>query len=62
MAFYLNGSRAPSNLYVLAMDSRKHRKLTAALNPAIDDEDLVQAEVVRYPSFDDLMLRLERTG
>jgi dipeptidyl aminopeptidase/acylaminoacyl peptidase len=52
MAFYVNGSTSPSNLYVLDMASGMHRRLTSSLNPRIDEKHLVEAEVVRYPSFD----------
>ena len=54
MAFYLNGDRSPSNLYVYDFATRKATKLTDSLNPEIDPADLVEAEVVRYKSFDGL--------
>ena len=52
MAFYLNGDRAPSNLYVYDFATRKATKLTNSLNPAISAADLVEAENIRYKSFD----------
>lgn len=52
MAFYLNGDRSPSNLYVYDFATRKARKLTDSLNPEIDPADLVDSRVVRYKSFD----------
>jgi len=52
MAFYLNGDRSPSNLYVYDFASRKATKLTDSLNPAISADDLVEAENIRYKSFD----------
>lgn len=52
MAFYLNGDRSPSNLYVYDFATRKATKLTDALNPEINPADLVDAQVVRFKSFD----------
>jgi dipeptidyl aminopeptidase/acylaminoacyl peptidase len=52
MAFYLNGDRSPSNLYVYDFASKKATRLTDSLNPQIDAADLVESEVVRYKSFD----------
>lgn len=52
MAFYLNGDRSPSNLYVYDFASKKVTKLTDSLNPEINADDLVESEVVRFKSFD----------
>jgi dipeptidyl aminopeptidase/acylaminoacyl peptidase len=52
MAFYLNGDRSPSNLYAYDFATRKATRLTDSLNPQIDPNDLVDAEIVRYKSFD----------
>ncbi|MCM3904739.1 MAG: S9 family peptidase [Pyrinomonadaceae bacterium] len=52
MAFYLNGDRSPSNLYVYDFATRKATKLTNSLNPEINGNDLVEAENIRYKSFD----------
>ena len=52
MAFYLNGDRSPANLYVYDFKTRKATKLTNSLNPAINAADLVEAENIRYKSFD----------
>ncbi|UCE40591.1 MAG: S9 family peptidase [Candidatus Aminicenantes bacterium] len=54
MAFYFNGSRSPNNLYVYNFSTSDYTKLTDTMNPEIDPEDLIEAEVVRYPSFDGL--------
>ena len=56
MRFYVNGSRAPNDLYVYDFRSGEYRKLTDSLNPEIDKRDLVDAEVIRYPSFDGLQI------
>jgi len=52
MAFYLNGDRSPANLYVYDFATKKAMRLTNSLNPQIDAADLVEAENVRYKSFD----------
>ena len=52
MAFYLNGDRSPSNLYVYDFATRKATKLTNSLNPEINANDLVEAENISYKSFD----------
>ncbi|MBA3323052.1 MAG: alpha/beta fold hydrolase, partial [Pyrinomonadaceae bacterium] len=52
MAFYFNGDRSPSNLYVYDFASKKVTKLTDTLNPQIDAADLVDSQVIRYKSFD----------
>jgi dipeptidyl aminopeptidase/acylaminoacyl peptidase len=52
MAFYLNGDRSPSNLYVYDFATKKATKLTDSLNPEINPADLVDSQVVRYKSFD----------
>ena len=50
----LGTSKSPNNIYVYDMGSKKLKKLTETLNPEINANDLVEAEVVRYPSFDGL--------
>ena len=52
MAFYLNGDRSPSNLYVYDFATKKATKLTNSLNPEINADDLVESSVIRYKSFD----------
>ncbi len=54
MSFYVNGSRSPNNLYVYDFETKNYKKLTETLNPEINPEHLVEAEVVRYRSFDNL--------
>jgi dipeptidyl aminopeptidase/acylaminoacyl peptidase len=54
MALYVDSSRSPANLHVVDLDAGGHRQLTDALNPAIDPAHLVEASVVRYPSYDGL--------
>jgi dipeptidyl aminopeptidase/acylaminoacyl peptidase len=52
MIIYVAGDRSPVNLWWYNFDTRKMQKLTSALNPEIDPNDLVDARVVRYQSFD----------
>ncbi|OJT26803.1 S9 family peptidase [Archangium sp. Cb G35] len=52
MAFYHNGDRSPSNLHVYDFGTKKVTRLTDALNRDIDPKDLIDAEVVRFKSFD----------
>jgi dipeptidyl aminopeptidase/acylaminoacyl peptidase len=52
MAFYVNGDRSPNNLYVHDFKTGATRQLTQSLNKEIDPADLVEAQVVRFASFD----------
>lgn len=48
--------RSPVNLYSFNFATQKFDKLTSSLNPEIDPTDLVDAEVVRFKSFDGLQI------
>jgi dipeptidyl aminopeptidase/acylaminoacyl peptidase len=52
LAFHLNGSRSPSNLYVHNLVSGDVQRLTNTLNAKIDAANLVDARVVRFTSYD----------
>ncbi len=54
MVFSAGSSRSSSNLYYYNIETKKLKQLTNTLNPEINPDDLVEAEVVRYPSFDGL--------
>jgi dipeptidyl aminopeptidase/acylaminoacyl peptidase len=54
MRFYAGGSHTPSNLYVYNLETKEQKRLTDVLNPEVQAQDLVKAEVVRYKSFDGL--------
>ena len=56
LAFYVNGDRSPSNLYVHTLGEAGPRRLTTTLHKEIDPEDLVESEVVRFPSFDGMAI------
>ncbi|MFC7357629.1 S9 family peptidase [Jejudonia soesokkakensis] len=51
---FVGDSAHPTNVYSYSMETKKHHQLTDVLNPDIDPEDLVKAEVVRFKSFDGL--------
>ena len=52
LAFQLDGDRGPRNLYVYEFGAKAPVRLTDTMNPEIDPEDLVEAQVVRFKSFD----------
>ncbi|WP_341502435.1 S9 family peptidase [Gallaecimonas sp. GXIMD4217] len=54
MVFYINSDTSPSNLYSYELGAKQAKRLTNALNPAINEAELVNGEVVRYQSFDGL--------
>ncbi len=54
MRLSMGSSRSPSDNYVYDFQSKELKRLTNTLNPEIDPEHLVSAEVVRFPSFDGL--------
>lgn len=56
MAFYLNGDRSPSNLYVYDFGTKQAKQLTRSLSPEIDPEELVEARIVRFRSFDGMVI------
>jgi dipeptidyl aminopeptidase/acylaminoacyl peptidase len=56
IAFYVNGDRAPSNLYVWTIGESEPHRLTDTLNKDIDSEDLVDSQIVRFKSFDGMAI------
>lgn len=54
MMFSIYGDKSPSNLFVIDLETQKYTQLTDTMNPKISKNDLVEGEVVRYPSFDNL--------
>ncbi len=54
LALKLLSDRSPSDVYVLQMESQKYNRLTTSLNAEIDENNLVESSIVRYPSFDGL--------
>lgn len=54
IALVVNADNSPSDIYSVSLQSGQSKQLTSALNEAIDPQDLVSSEIVRYPSFDGL--------
>jgi dipeptidyl aminopeptidase/acylaminoacyl peptidase len=52
LAFQLDSDRGPNNLWVFAFGSKAPVRLTDTMSKAIDPDDLVDAQVVRFKSFD----------
>ena len=56
MAFYVNGDRSPNNLYVFDFKGKHLKQLTQSLSKDVNPTDLVEAEVVRFKSFDGMVI------
>jgi len=55
LGLVLTSDRTPRDLWVVDLGGGgEPRQLTHALNPAVNPDDLVSSEVVRYPSYDRL--------
>ncbi len=50
--FYVGGSHTPSNLYTYNLETKAQHQLSDVLNKEIDSDHMVNAEVIRYKSFD----------
>jgi dipeptidyl aminopeptidase/acylaminoacyl peptidase len=66
-ALYVNGCRQPSDLYLLDLETGRARALTHSLNAAIRPDDLVEGEVARFHSYDNvevpgLLFKPHQTG
>lgn len=56
LSFYLNADNSPANLYVWKIGEANAQRLTQAISPAIDEQQLVASQVIRYNSFDGLQI------
>ncbi|MDM4766188.1 prolyl oligopeptidase family serine peptidase [Pelomonas sp. SE-A7] len=56
MAFYVNGDRSPNNLFVHDFASKKTTQLSRSMSKEIDPNDLVEARIVRFKSFDGMVV------
>lgn len=56
MLFYVNGDRSPSDFYYYNFETASFHKLTSSLSSKIDPADLVEAEIIRYPSYDGTLI------
>lgn len=54
MRLTIGDGKSPNNIYVYDFGTKELKKLTNTLNPEMDGNDLVSAQVVRYKSFDGL--------
>jgi dipeptidyl aminopeptidase/acylaminoacyl peptidase len=52
IGLYASSSRSPGDLFVMPMSGGDPVRLTRSLNPAIDPADLVDAQVIRFASYD----------
>jgi dipeptidyl aminopeptidase/acylaminoacyl peptidase len=52
IAFTLNGSTSPTDIYLANLGDGQARRLTRSLNPAIDQRQLVEGRVARFRSYD----------
>lgn len=52
VAFTVASDTSPADVFVADLADGRARRLTSALNPAIDEADLVEATIVRYPASD----------
>lgn len=52
IAFTIDAATSPSNVHIVDLADQTHSQLTNALNPAISEAEMVDAEVVRFASFD----------
>ena len=56
LALLVSSDTSPSDVYTIDLGAGRSARLTHALNPKIKESDLVETEVVRYASFDDLKI------
>ena len=56
MIFSAGSSKSTNNLYLYDFGTKNHKQLTKTLNAEINTDDLVEAKIVRYKSFDDLQI------
>ena len=54
IAFAVVSDTSPADIFVADLQTGQARRLTKALNPAIDEKRLVEATVVRFKSYDGL--------
>lgn len=56
MLLYVDGDCTPGDLYYCNLESLNSKKLTNSLSSEIDHSDLVNCEIIRYPSYDGTMI------
>jgi dipeptidyl aminopeptidase/acylaminoacyl peptidase len=56
VALMVSSATSPNDVYAVDLSAGESKRLTQALNPQIDEDDLVESKVVRYESFDGLKI------
>lgn len=56
IAFTVSSDTSPADIFVADLTTGQARRLTHALNPAIDEASLVEATIVRYPGEGGVMI------
>lgn len=56
LAFYADSARSPANLHVYDLGTRELKALTRALDPSLDPNHLVDAQVVRFRARDGVII------
>jgi dipeptidyl aminopeptidase/acylaminoacyl peptidase len=56
VAFTVASDTSPADIFVADLGTGRARRLTHALNPAIDERQLVNATVARFPSYDGVQI------
>lgn len=56
IAFTVASDTSPADIFVADLATGQARRLTTALNPAIDEDQLVEASVARFKSYDGLQV------
>jgi dipeptidyl aminopeptidase/acylaminoacyl peptidase len=56
LALLVSSDTSPNDVYTIDLGALRSARLTHALNPKIKEADLVETEVVRYPSYDELKI------
>ena len=56
LALMLSSDTSPNDIYKVDLTAKRSTRLTHALNPEIQEDDLVATQVVRYKSFDGLAI------
>lgn len=56
MLLSTSGCCAPNNLYLLNTETEALLKLTNSLSSTIDPKDLVKADIIRFPSYDEMLI------
>jgi dipeptidyl aminopeptidase/acylaminoacyl peptidase len=54
MSFYVSSSQSPNNLYIYNFKEKAYTQLTHSQNKEVNSADLVDAEIIKYRSFDGL--------